>query len=208
VRGLNNESAGSILAQVTDQNRYQFDQACRVKAIQLAAELQIDSYVSINFLPNAIYRPELCIRTTIEAAESFGFPLNKIIFEVTEVEKVKDAQHLTRVIEYYQARGFLTAIDDFGSGYAGLNLLADFRPNIIKIDMFLIRNIDRDRVRQTLVKGIVQICQELDIQVIAEGIETQEEFKALESLGIEYFQGYYFARPGFQSLPEVAFERA
>ena len=84
VRGPNGEGAATVLSQVNDHNRYRFDQACRVKAIKGAAELGLTQPVSINFLPNAIYKPEVCIRTTLEAARAHGFPLSQIIFEVTE----------------------------------------------------------------------------------------------------------------------------
>lgn len=86
VRGTQGESAAAILSQVNDENRYRFDQACRVKAIRLASELGIASYLSINFLPHAIYRPESCIRTTLEAASTYNFSTGRIIFEMTEAE--------------------------------------------------------------------------------------------------------------------------
>ena len=200
VRGLNNESAGSILGEVSDENRYRFDQACRVKAIQLAAELNIQSLLSINFLPNAVYQPELCIRTTIETAKRCSFPLDQILFELTEVEKVKDYAHVRSIIEHYQSLGFKTALDDFGAGYSGLNFLADFQPDYIKLDMALIRNIDKDRGRQAIVKGIVQVCRDLSIEPIAEGIETIEELTILKSFDIRLFQGFYFAKPSFRSI--------
>ena len=82
--------AASVLAQVNELNRYRFDQACRVKAIKGAKELGMTEHLSINFLPNAIYKPELCIRTTLEAARVNGFPLDRIIFEVTEGERIED----------------------------------------------------------------------------------------------------------------------
>lgn len=91
VRGLNNESAFSIISKVNDENRYLFDQLCRVKAIALASKLNLDSMLSINFLPNAIYRPERCIRTTLDAAKKYDFPVEKIMFEFTEVEKIEDS---------------------------------------------------------------------------------------------------------------------
>lgn len=204
VRGLNQETAGQIFEYINSTNRYQFDQSCRTKAIKLAADLGMQSFLSINFLPNAIYRPELCIRTTLDAAETFGFPVDKIIFEITEGEKIEDKTHVREIVEYYKAKGFKTAIDDFGAGYAGLNLLAEIQTDIIKLDMALIRHIDHDRIRQAIVKGIIQVCRELSITIIAEGIETQDELKALQDFGIELFQGYYFAKPGFQCLPEIA----
>lgn len=203
VRGINEEPAGEILGRINDKNRYRFDQACRVKAVQLAAKLNIQSFISINFLPNAVYNPESCIRTTIEAAETFGFPTNRIIFEVTEGEQVTDHVHLREVLQYYRKRGFLTAIDDFGAGYAGLNLLADFQTDLVKLDMGLIRNIDQIKSRQAIVKGMTQVCNDLGIKVIAEGVETYEELSILQSFGIELFQGFYFAKPKFQGLATI-----
>jgi len=200
VRGLNNEPAGSILGQITDESRYRFDQACRVRAIQLAAELRIQSILSINFLPNAVYQPELCIRTTIETAKNCNFPLNRIIFELTEVEQVKDYAHVRSIIEHYQSLGFKTALDDFGAGYSGLNFLADFQPDFIKLDMALIRNIDKDKGRQAIVRGIIQVCRDLAIEPIAEGIETVEELAVLKQFDIHLFQGYYFAKPSFRAV--------
>ena len=151
VRGLNQEPAAQIFDQINDTNRYRFDQSCRAKAIKLAAELGMQSFLSINFLPNAVYSPELCIRTTLDAAETFGFPIEKIIFEITEGEKIEDKTHVREIVEYYKAKGFKTAIDDFGAGYSGLNLLAEIQTDIIKLDMALIRHVDCDRIRQVIV---------------------------------------------------------
>jgi len=170
VRGPEGESAMSVLSQVTDQNRYRFDQACRVKAIKGAARLNIQERISINFLPNAIYKPEVCIRTTLEAARTHGFPTERIIFEVTEGEQVEDGPWLAQILREYRRCGLLTAIDDFGAGYAGLTLLADFQPDLIKIDMALIRNVDQSKSRQAIVRGLVKLCGDLGTQVVAEGI--------------------------------------
>lgn len=79
VRGPNGESAFSVLSQVTDANRYLFDQACRVQAIKGAAELGLKELLSINFLPNAVYQPAACIRSTFEAAQRYNFPIERII---------------------------------------------------------------------------------------------------------------------------------
>lgn len=76
VRGPKGEGAMTVLSQVNEQNRYRFDQACRVKAIKGASQLGIQEHISINFLPNAIYKPGLCIRTTLEAARVHSFPLD------------------------------------------------------------------------------------------------------------------------------------
>lgn len=207
VRGLNNESAYSIISKVNDDNRYLFDQLCRVKAISLAAELNLDSMLSINFLPNAIYKPERCIRTTLDAAKKYGFPTKRIMFEFTESEKIDDSHFIKGIVEFYKNAGFITAIDDFGSGYAGLGLLADFQTNIIKFDMELIRNIDQDVTRQHIIKNCMNLFKELNITPLAEGIETIEEMLWLKNCGIELMQGYLFAKPGFESLPDVDFDK-
>lgn len=204
VRGPAGEGAMTVLSQLDEHNCYRFDQACRVKAIKGAAELGIQEAVSINFLPNAIYKPELCIRTTLAAARAHGFPLDRIIFEVTEGERVKDGAWFAHILREYQRCGFKTAIDDFGAGYAGMKLLADFQPDIIKLDMDLIRNIDTHRPRQAIVRSLVRLCEELHIQVIAEGIETTTERDALRDLGIHLMQGYLFAKPAFRATAELA----
>lgn len=203
VRGTDGSGAKSILDQVTQANRYKFDQSCRVKAVELAAKLALPTYLSINFLPNAVYQPAACIRATLDAAQRFNFPTNRIIFEFTENESMVDKQHLRGIVLEYQKLGFKTAIDDFGAGYSGLGLLAEFQPDIIKIDMELIRDIHQSRARCAIVEGIVGICRKLDITVIAEGIERVEEYLTLRSLGVNLFQGYLFARPGFETLPDV-----
>lgn len=200
VRGPQGESAASVLAQVDEKNRYRFDQACRVKAIKGASALGIQERISINFLPNAIYRPELCIRTTIAAAERNNFPLDRIIFEVTEGERVEDGPWFAEILREYKRCGFMTAIDDFGAGYAGLKLLADFQPDLVKIDMDLIRGIDTNRARQAIVRNLIPLCQDLGIELIAEGVETEPERDFLLNSGIHLMQGYLLARPVFKPL--------
>lgn len=199
IRGTNGESAHSVLSRVTEANRYRFDQACRVKAIKTAAAIGMQSRLSINFLPNAIYRPEVCIRTTLEAARAHNFPIDRIMFETVEGERVADGKWFAEVLREYQRIGFLTAIDDFGAGFAGLNLLADFQPDIVKLDMDLVRNIDTRRASQSIVRGVSRMCEELGIAIIAEGIETIDEYDCLSTLGIQLMQGYLFSKPQFQA---------
>ena len=200
VRGAEGQGAGWVLNQVNEQNRYRFDQACRVKAIKTAAALGLDTRLSINFLPNAVYKPEVCIRTTLEAARTQNFPVERIIFEVTEGERVEDGPWLASILREYQRCGFLTAIDDFGAGYAGLTLLADFQPDVIKLDMALVRGVDGSRSRQAIARGLLRTCQALDITVIAEGIETPGERDFFSHEGVTLMQGYLFGHPRFRAL--------
>lgn len=204
VRGPHGESAASVLAQVNPDNVYRFDQACRVKAVAGAARLGMRELLSINFLPNAVYRPEVCIRSTFEAARMHNFPIERIIFEVTEGERVLDRAHLVNIFREYRRFGFQTAIDDFGAGYAGLNLLSEYQPDLVKIDMDLVRNVDSSRPRQAIVRAIAAMCAELGIRVLAEGIETRAERDFLAAAGIDLMQGYWFSKPVFQGLGEIA----
>ena len=198
IRGPGGESALSVLERVTPANRYQFDQACRVRAIKTASGLGMQSKLSINFLPNAIYRPEVCISTTLRAAETYGFPVDRIIFETVEGERIDDGKWLAEVFREYQRIGFSTAIDDFGAGYAGLNLLADFQPDIIKLDMGLIRDVDKRKTNRVIVAAVAGICAELGIKVIAEGVETRDELLCLRDIGVELIQGYLLSKPLFE----------
>lgn len=208
VRGVDQQSAASVMSQLDDTNLYTFDQACRVKSIEWASRLKVNetpARLSINFIPNAVYRPEACIQTTIEAATRTGFPLDRLVFEVTEGEKIRDHAHLNNILQDYKRRGFATAIDDFGAGFAGLNLLASFQPDILKIDMELTRDIDSRPVSRTIVAAVLTVCRDLGIRPIAEGIETVAEFTVLQGMGIELFQGYLFARPQLETLPIPVF---
>jgi EAL domain-containing protein (putative c-di-GMP-specific phosphodiesterase class I) len=204
VRGANGESAHSVLSQIEDVKKYQFDQHCRRVAIARAATLGLDAFLSINFMPNAVYRPEVCIRSTLDAAQEHCFPIERIIFETVEGEHLTDRNHLVEIFRAYKKFGFLTAIDDFGAGYSGLALLVDFQPDIIKLDMGLLRGIDTDSVRQRIVRGVLSICHDLGIRVVAEGIETREERDFFVAHGVNLMQGYFFARPGFKSIPEIS----
>ncbi|WP_406662916.1 EAL domain-containing protein [Gallaecimonas sp. GXIMD1310] len=204
VRGTDGTGAGQLLAQLTEQSRYAFDQQCRQVAITLAAQLNMASFLSINFMPNAIYEPSRCLATTLKAAKACGFARERIIFEVTEQEKLVDDGFLTHIIETYHRHGFKTAIDDFGAGYAGLNMLTCFQPDFIKLDRQLVSHIDTDPVRQAILEGVAVVAQRLGIRLIGEGVERRQESDFLLTKGVSWQQGYYFARPEVAQLPTVS----
>ena len=205
VRGPSGEPAGWVLAQVNEENRYRFDQACRVKAIETAGRLYrgLPLKLSINFMPNAVYEPSACIRASLVAADRVSFARDQLMFEFTENEKIIDIAKVRHIITEYKRFGFITAFDDFGSGHAGLNLLASFQPTLIKLDMGLIRGLDADRPRRSVVAGLVAIAKDIDVVVLAEGVETAEELAVLRRMGISLMQGYHFARPAIEALPPV-----
>ncbi|MEQ6887166.1 EAL domain-containing protein [Halomonas sp. CS7] len=202
VRGPGGESAWSVLSQVSDDLLYRFDQACRVRAIELASRLGLRQKLSINFLPNAVYEPEACIQATLEVCRRVGWPTERLVFEFTETERVSDRRHLHRIIESYRSMGFTTALDDFGNGYANLDLLTDLKPDRLKIDRELLMGCDRDTRRQALIRAMKGLGDALGLLLIAEGVETRAEALWLARLGITRQQGYYFARPAVESLGE------
>jgi EAL domain-containing protein (putative c-di-GMP-specific phosphodiesterase class I) len=203
VRPPGGGNAFDVLSRITDENRYAFDQACRVKAITLAAQMEMDALLSINFLPNAVYQPAACLQKTFEAAHKANFPLHHLMFEVTENEPARDIGHLQAIFTEYKRHGMITAIDDFGAGHSGLNMLADFQPDVLKIDMALTRAVNQDAVRHEIARAIVGLCRRLHISVVAEGVETVEEAVTLRDIGVRLFQGYLFAKPAVEMLPDV-----
>jgi EAL domain-containing protein (putative c-di-GMP-specific phosphodiesterase class I) len=203
VRGLCGEGAAEVLAGVDASHRFAFQEACRMKAIEMAAALGMASKLSLNVRPNDVAGQPRCFRSAMAAARRCHFPVDHLMFEITEGERVNDLPGLAAVFRAFKPHGFTSAIDDFGSAYAGFELLAAFQPDVVKIDMSLVRNIHVDPVRLAIVKGFVSTCDELRIGVIAEGVETSEEVGALHALGVDLFQGYFFAKPGIATLPAV-----
>jgi len=206
VRGGDGEGAAAVLARVTAQNRYAFDQQCRVAAIEQAVAagiLDTPAALSINFLPNAVYSPVACIQLTLKTARRVGFPADRLVFEFTESERMADTDHVAGIVEAYRQMGFVTAIDDFGAGHAGLGLLARLQTDMVKLDMELIRDLDRDLPRRLIVEGVLRMLTRMGIVAIAEGIETEAEYGMLRALGVRYMQGYLFARPALRALPPV-----
>lgn len=201
VRGLAGEGAASVLGQVNDLNRYAFDQTARVRAIEWAQRLSMPGILSINFMPNAVYDPAACIQRSLQAAHRVGWPTDRIAFEVSESERVRDRSHLVHIFQTYKAMGFKTAIDDFGAGHAGLGLLADFQPDWVKLDMELVRSIDRRPAARAIVRSVVDLCETLGCTVIAEGIETVSEYQCVCDLGIDLMQGFFFGQTAFEALP-------
>ena len=202
VRGPRGEPAGWVLAQVQPEQLYRFDQTCRVLAIATAAELRLRTRLSINFIPNAVYEPANCIRLTLAAADRVGFDTSRLMFELTEGERITHPKHALGVLAHYAERGFTTAIDDFGAGFSGLALLAQFQPDILKLDLELVRDIDRLPAKQAIVEGVAAMAARVGSRVLAEGVESRAELEWLRGSGIALCQGYLCARPRRGELPE------
>lgn len=174
---------------------FNLDRVVRETVLKTAHSFGMTEHVFINFLPNAIYDPEYCLRTTMALAESIGIDHSRIVFEIVESESFDDIEHLKRILTFYQSRGVKTALDDVGSGYSSLNTLATLKPDIMKLDMHLIRGIDRDKLKQSIFSGLCKIADENGITLLAEGIETPDELAFVTAAGVPLLQGFYFSRP-------------
>jgi EAL domain-containing protein (putative c-di-GMP-specific phosphodiesterase class I) len=205
IRGRANEPAFRILERVPARAKYQFDEDSRVAAIALAVQLGLNCHLNLNLLPQGLNASDTSLTSTLAAAARHGLPIDRVIVEVTEGEVIADYARLGRQLNEYRSMGLKVAIDDFGAGYSGLNMLADFQPDQIKIDMNLVRGIERHGPRQSIVRAVAQVCGDLGIDVIAEGVESLEEYAWFAEQGVRLFQGYLFAKPGFESLPEAHF---
>ena len=207
VRGKNGGSAAEVFDKISEEDKYEFDEMLRVSAIALAAKLGIKCELNLNFLPRSLSYSPTAISSTLDAAKKAGIPLSAINIEITESEIIENVLWFRDNIVKYRHEGVNFSVDDFGAGYAGLNLLADFQPESIKIDITLVRNIDTNGPRQAIVRGIVRTCQDLGIEVIAEGVESNAECKWFFDEGIELIQGYFLAKPGFEALPKPLMPR-
>jgi len=174
---------------------FNLDRVARENALRSAGNAGIGEHIFVNFLPNAIYDPHYCLRTTMAVADELDLDRTRIVFEIVESETFEDIDHLKKILTYYRSQGVKTALDDVGSGYSSLNTLATLRPDIMKLDMHLIRNIDTDTLKQSIFGGLRRIAEDNGILLLAEGIETPAELAFLMDSGVDLLQGYFFSPP-------------
>ena len=156
--------------------------------VQAAAGLPDDVYVAVNAAAETLLSPGL-------AAALEGVDGRRFVLELTEHAAVADYPSLLATIEAYRARGFRLAIDDAGAGYSGLQHILRLKPDIIKLDMALTRDVDTDPARRALAAALIHFARETGCQILAEGIETDEEYATLKRLGVAKGQGYHLGRP-------------
>lgn len=152
-----------------------------------------------------LHPAELLDEALYEASSPLGPYARRVIFEITERRSLTDVPELIDRLAYLRSQGYRFALDDLGAGYAGLTSVAQLAPDVIKLDMSLVRGVNESTTKQKLVSSMAQLARELAVPIIAEGVETREERRTLLRLGCNLLQGYLFARPG-RPLPEVPFE--
>ena len=173
----------------------QLDRLARYSAIREAKRHQIQDKIFINFTPTSIYDPASCLRSTLKLIDEVGISHEQIVFEVVESAQVEDSTHLDSILKVYREAGFGVALDDFGAGFSNLNLLHQLRPDLIKLDMDLIRNVHADPYKALLTEKILEVAARLNIKTVAEGIETEQELNWVKEHGATFAQGYLIAKP-------------
>lgn len=174
---------------------FYLDRICREASIRAASKQGLTKKLFINFIPTAIYKPELCLQSTESVLKEENIRPDQVVFEVVETEQVKDFEHLNQILDYYRNKGYSTALDDIGSGYSNIDALIKLKPNYMKIDMKIIRNIHLDTSKQETLDVFIQKANQIGVTILAEGVETLEEFLYLKSKNVDLMQGYYFGRP-------------
>lgn len=173
---------------------------CRSKAFDRAKDLANDKMLFINVDPKIIKDERFKKGATLDMLVEHQIDVSNIVFEITEKNSIDDYKTFRKVLEHYTSQGYKIAIDDTGSGYSGLKLLSEIRPQFIKIDMDLVRDIDKDVLKLALMKAFCEFALVTNMKVIAEGIETIDELNTLIHIGIPYGQGYFLQRPAAEFL--------
>jgi len=175
---------------------WSLERLCRRKALQGLPAMAPDQLLFLNMEPDSIYDPALRSEEIFTLLGEADLKPSQVVLEITEHSAVQEYEAFRQMLNYFQFHGFRLAVDDVGSGYSGLKSVAELRPNFIKIDMALIRDIHLHPIKQDLTATIVRFSSSSGTTLIAEGVETVEELRCLQRIGVRFAQGYLFARPG------------
>lgn len=176
---------------------WDLEKLCRKRILKKYADFSEEQQVGklfINVNPCVMMDENFKASFTRRQLEKYHISPEKIVIEITEKSSV-NMEEFALVIHHYKKEGYQIAIDDVGACYSGLNIICNTHPHYLKIDMMLVQQIDRDHLKQALVKGLVEIAKNASIQLLAEGIETEAELQTLMDLGVDYGQGYFLGYP-------------
>lgn len=176
---------------------FALDRACRLEAVKNAGRAE-GHMVFINFLPTSIYNPQHCLQSTVKLVEEIGIAPESIVFEVVESAEVKNLKHLKNILNYYREYGFRYALDDVGTGFNSIEVLAQLEPDVVKLAMEFVQGVSSDPHKRRVALEVANMTREKGAKLLAEGIENRDDLECLKELGYEWFQGYYFGKPAPQ----------
>jgi len=195
-KGSELESPAMLFAVAEEtKSLWDLERLCRTKALSAMQMSKTNATLFLNVNPNIIEDEKFQKGFTKEYLKEFDIDPKKIIFEITERSAVSNIKEFKQIIENYKGQDYKIAIDDAGAGYSGLNLISDVHPHYLKLDINLIRDIDKDSVKQALVKSMYEFSKITGTYLIAEGIESRSELQTLINIGVHYGQGYFIKRP-------------
>jgi len=184
----------------------ELERLCGTKSLENAACLAADKKLFLNLDPNIIHNKEFKDGFTKSRLSTYGSDFDNIVLEITERSVITEPNAFLKAIEHYKSQNYKIAIDDVGAGYSGFGLLMDVKPDFIKLDMKLIRDIGKDETKRLLCKAIIDFGKNIGIGLIAEGIEAEDELKSLIGLGVDFGQGFFIGMPKV-SLDDIAPEK-
>jgi len=177
---------------------WELERACRLAALGAIAALPkaLQRYTFfLNVSPDVMDDPRFVTGFTRGVLEKHGIAASQIVIEITERASIGDYDKFEALVRHYASQGFDIALDDFGSGNSGLRTLISCVPHYLKLDMSVTRRVDREPYKQRIVRSMVEFAHNIGAVLIAEGVETWQEAEALIGCGVEWAQGFLFARP-------------
>jgi EAL domain-containing protein (putative c-di-GMP-specific phosphodiesterase class I) len=195
-RGSGLESPKALFEAAQDHNlEVELDRLCRKRALLSSARIPSNANIFVNTLPATMRDPQFRDKPLIDFLEKAQVVPGRIVIEITEQEVIAKLEMFRETMAYFKSVGMSFAVDDVGAGYSGLDTIAKLKPQYLKIDMGLVRDVHANSVNRAIVRSIIDLGHGIDAKVIAEGIEKDEETQTLRALGVDFGQGYGLARP-------------
>jgi len=186
---------------------FELDRLCRKKAFETVRKIKTDKKIFVNTLTMTIHDPEFRGTYLKELLEDLKMKPENVIFEVSEKMAIDNYDMFRAALKDYTDIGIVHASDDIGTGHSDLERIMELKPGYMKIDLSFVKGIDQSYIKQEIVKAMLQLAKNIDSIIIAEGIETHEEMAKLREIGVEYGQGFLFARPEDHIRQEIILER-
>jgi EAL domain-containing protein (putative c-di-GMP-specific phosphodiesterase class I) len=180
---------------------FELDRKCRRRALASANTLPPSATLFVNVYPSAMYDPEFQGAALVRLVEAQGLNPNRVVLEITENAAIENYEVFADALGELKRLGFSIAVDDVGAGYSGLEKIAHLHPQYLKFDRELIKDIDSSYIRREMTRALKSFADSIKSEIIAEGIERQEELETLVELGVGYGQGFLLGRPAGSFLP-------
>jgi EAL domain-containing protein (putative c-di-GMP-specific phosphodiesterase class I) len=195
-RGSGLEGADALFGAATEHNLLvELDRLCRKRALLSSGRIPTNAKIFVNTLPATIRDPQFRGKALIDFLDKAQVSPDRIVIEITEKLVIENYNLFRETMAYFTDLGMSFAVDDVGAGYSGLESIARLKPTYLKIDMLLVRDVHVSLVNREMVKAIIALGRGIGSEVIAEGIQTDDEVRALSEMGVDWGQGYVLARP-------------